>query len=42
MFILVYHTGLTGSQAIWANHKYYDHCTLHPEIIVEVKHSVIS
>jgi hypothetical protein len=40
-FISAYHAGLSGSQAVWANRKYHSHRTLPPEIIAEVKRSVV-
>ena len=40
-FILAYHIGLTGSQAIWANKKYHSHRTLPPDVIAEVKCSLV-
>jgi hypothetical protein len=41
-FVSAYRAGLSGSQAIWANRKYHSHRTLPPEIVAEVKRSVIS
>ncbi|KAI0266630.1 hypothetical protein BGY98DRAFT_1069572 [Russula aff. rugulosa BPL654] len=41
-FISAYHSGLSGSQAVWANRKYHSHRILPPEIIAEVKRSVAS
>ncbi|KAI0286505.1 hypothetical protein BC826DRAFT_917758, partial [Russula brevipes] len=40
-FISAYHAGLSGSQAVWANRKYHSHRTLPPEIIAEVRRSVM-
>jgi len=41
-FISAYYTGLSGSQAAWANQKYHSHHSLPPDIISDVKHSVLS
>jgi hypothetical protein len=41
-FISAYQAGLSGSQAIWANRKYHSHRTLPPDIIAEVKRSVVA
>ncbi len=40
-FISTYHASLSGSQAMWTNQKYHGHYTLPPEIIGEVKHSIV-
>jgi hypothetical protein len=40
-YISAYHARLSGSQAVWVNRKYHSHRTLPPEIIVEVKRSII-
>ena len=40
-FISAYHAGLSGSQAAWANRKYHGHRTLPPDIIAEVRHSIL-
>jgi hypothetical protein len=41
-FISAYHSGLSGSQAVWANRKYHSHYILPLKIIAEVKRSVAS
>ena len=41
-FISAYDAGLTGSQAMWANRKYHSHRSLPPDIVAEVKRSIIS
>jgi hypothetical protein len=41
-FISAYHAGLSGSQAMWANKKYHSHRSLPPDIIAEVKCSVLA
>ncbi|KAI0284112.1 hypothetical protein BC826DRAFT_920004, partial [Russula brevipes] len=41
-FISAYHAGLSGSQAMWANKKYHSHRSLPPDIIAEVKRSVLA
>jgi len=40
-FILAYHQGLSGAQAIWANQKYHGHCILPPEMVSFVKSIVL-
>ncbi|KAH8979999.1 hypothetical protein EDB92DRAFT_1806021, partial [Lactarius akahatsu] len=41
-FIHAYGEGLTGAQAVWANKKYHGHCTLPPDMIKEVRASILS
>ena len=40
-FIHAYGEGLTDAQAAWANKRYHSHCTLPPDMIREVKNSVL-
>ena len=40
-FIHAYGEGLTGAQAAWANKRYHSHCTLTPDMIREVKNSIL-
>ncbi|KAL1745131.1 hypothetical protein HDZ31DRAFT_37083, partial [Schizophyllum fasciatum] len=41
-YIHAYEEGLTGAQAAWANRRYHSHRTLPPQIVAEVKASVVS
>ncbi|KAH8993202.1 hypothetical protein EDB92DRAFT_1796673, partial [Lactarius akahatsu] len=41
-FIHAYGEGLTGAQAVWANKKYHGHHTLPPDMIKEVRASILS
>ncbi|KAI0309112.1 hypothetical protein OF83DRAFT_1166911 [Amylostereum chailletii] len=41
-FIWGYGEGLTGAQAAWANKKYHGHRTLPPEMVAEVKLSIVT
>ncbi|KAF8270302.1 hypothetical protein EI94DRAFT_1571811 [Lactarius quietus] len=40
-FIHAYGEGLTGAQAAWANRKYHSHRTLPPDMIREIKDSIL-
>ena len=40
-FIHAYGEGLTGAQAAWANKRYHSHRTLPPDMIREVKNSIL-
>ena len=40
-FVHAYGEGLTGAQAAWANKKYHGHCTLPPDMIREIKDSIL-
>ena len=40
-FIHGYGEGLTGAQAAWANKKYHGHRTLPPDMIREIKESIL-
>jgi hypothetical protein len=41
-FIHAYGEGLTGAQAAWANRKYHSHRTLLPDMIREIKDSLLN
>ncbi|KAI9431753.1 hypothetical protein BJY52DRAFT_1341283 [Lactarius psammicola] len=41
-FVSAYAEGLTGAQAVWANKRYHGHHTLPPEMVAEVKRSVLA
>ena len=40
-FVHAYGEGLTGPQAAWANKKYHGHRTLPPDMIREIKDSIL-
>ena len=40
-FISGYGQGLSSAQAIWANRKYYGHCTLSLDLLEEVRKSIM-
>ena len=40
-FIAMYREGLSGSQAVWVNKRYYGHQMLPPEMVAAVKNSIL-
>lgn len=36
-FMSVYVQGLSGAEAVWANHRYHSHCTLPPNMVQKAK-----
>jgi len=40
-FISAYGEGLSGAEAAWANKKYHGHRTLPPDMVAEIKKSVL-
>ena len=40
-FISAYGQGLSGAQAVWANRRYHGHRTLPPELVAQVRQSIL-